>query len=189
MSALAPIINFHNRFFAGLERVTDGGLLGLLGRVVFALVLLIYFWNSAWGKIGDGPLGFLTMTDGAYFSILGEGVMTAYEYDKANVPLHLDAVVYFGTWMEFLLPLLIIIGLFTRLASIGMIGFVIVQSVVDIVAHGVDATTIGAWFDNQSGGVILDQRALWIFLFIVLIVKGGGWLSLDRLFSKRRAEL
>jgi putative oxidoreductase len=36
------------------------------------------------------------------------------------------AVVVAGTLAEFILPLLIVIGLFTRLAAFGMIGFVIV---------------------------------------------------------------
>ena len=49
-----------------------------------------------------------------------------------------------------------------------------------------DAQTIGAWFDRQSGSLIMDQRAFWIFLLVVLVLRGGGPLSLDRLLGLER---
>jgi len=55
---------------------------------------------------------------------------------------------------------------------------------VDIVFHKADAATIGAWFDNLSNAVILDQRALWVFLFAYLAIKGAGALSLDFLLRR-----
>lgn len=184
MNIVENLVSIHHRVFGILERLTVGWSLSLAARFVFAAVLLLYFWNSAWGKIGDGFFGFLVMQDGAYFSTLGEAVMTAYDFDTANVPFYLDAVVYFGTWMEFLLPLLITLGLFTRLAALGMVGFVTVQSIVDIAVHKVGATTIGALFDRDSASVILDQRALWMLLFLILIIKGGGLFSLDYLLLR-----
>ena len=45
-------------------------------------------------------------------------------------------VVTVGTYSEFLLPVLIVLGLFTRIAALGMIGFTLVQSFVDITWHG-----------------------------------------------------
>jgi len=184
MKIINTLISLHQRFFAALHRFTANWFLSLAARGVFAAVLLFYFWNSAWGKIGDGFFGFLVMQDGAYFATLGEAVMTAYDFDTANVPFYLDAVVYLGTWMEFLLPLLIILGLFTRLAALGMVGFVAVQSFVDIAIHKVDASAIGALFDRDSASVILDQRTLWMLLFLVLIVKGGGRFSVDTLLDR-----
>ncbi|MBL4599521.1 MAG: DoxX family protein, partial [Rhizobiaceae bacterium] len=85
---------------------------------------------------------------------------------------------------EFLLPLLVVIGLFTRIASLGMIGFILVQSYVDIVFHKADAETIGAWFDRDSSSLIMDQRLLWVFLLIVLVVKGAGTISIDTVIGK-----
>ena len=90
-----------------------------------------------------------------------------------------------GTWAEFILPLLIIIGLFTRLAALGMIGFVVVQSLTDIYGHnGTDIKTLGAWFDRFPDGVILDQRLFWVFLLSLLVVKGAGAVSVDALLRK-----
>ena len=67
-----------------------------------------------------------------------------------------------------------------------MIGFVLVQSLTDIFGHGAAA---GAWFDRASDAVILDQRAFWVFLLAVLVLKGAGPLSADRLLGVERARL
>jgi len=95
-----------------------------------------------------------------------------------------DIIVFAGTYAEFVLPILIVLGLFTRLAAFGIVGFIVVQSTVDIAFHGADAATIGAWFDHLSNAVILDQRALWVFLLVTLVVKGAGALSLDALLAR-----
>ena len=40
--------------------------------------------------------------------------------------------------------------------------------------------------DTRLDAVILDQRALWFFLLITLVIKGAGPLSLDRLLTRPR---
>ena len=168
-----------------VEGWLDGWFLGLFARVVFAAVLLVYYLNSFSTKVGDGVAGFFSLTDNAYFQILPT-VVEAYGYDASQVPFFpYDLIVIAGAYAEFLLPILIVLGLFTRLAALGMIGFIVVQSFVDIAFHGVDAATIGAWFDRLPDAVILDQRALWIFLLITLAVKGAGAVSLDWVLGKK----
>jgi putative oxidoreductase len=95
------------------------------------------------------------------------------------------AVVFAGTVAEFILPILIVIGLFTRLASLGMIGFVIVQSLTDLFGHGgiEHAETLGAWFDRIPDSLILDQRLFWVAILLILVMKGAGSLSADRLLK------
>jgi len=152
----------------------------LLGRIVFAAVLLRYFWASALTKLGDGPLGLFHPSVGAYAQIFPRQ-MEAVGYDTSQLGgLHWIIVVA-GTTAEFVLPLLIVLGLFTRLAALGMIGFVTVQSLTDLYGHGgiEHAETLGALFDRAPDGVILDQRLLWTYLLVVLVLKGGGWLALD----------
>jgi putative oxidoreductase len=95
-------------------------------------------------------------------------------------------VVLLGTYAEFILPAMIALGLFTRLASVGMIGFIGMMSVVDITGHNADATTVGAMFDRLPYGLIMDQRLLWVFLLLVLVIKGGGPISLDYILTKFR---
>ena len=171
----------HDRAFHCIEAGAEGWVLGLLARLVFAAVLLVYYLNSAATKVGDGIAGFFSISDNAYFQIVPK-VVEAHGYDATAVPFFpYDLIVVFGTYAEFLLPLLIVLGLLTRLAALGMIGFVLVQSYVDVTAHGADAETIGAWFDNLAGAAILDQRALWVFLLTTLAIKGAGRVSLDAL--------
>jgi putative oxidoreductase len=172
--------------FGLVETRLDGWFLGLLARLVFAAVLLVYYLNSARTKVGDGFAGFFSVGDNAYFQIL-PSVVEAYGFDVSQVPFFpYDIIVVAGTYAEFILPFLIVLGLFTRLAALGMIGFIVVQSFVDIAFHGADAKTIGSWFDRFADAAILDQRALWVFLLVTLVVKGAGAVSLDRLLAGTR---
>jgi len=184
---MKPLISFYNSAALGLER-QGAEVLPLLARLVFAAVLLLYFWASALTKLGPGLTGFLMPSDGAYIQIFPK-TTERFGYDFGQFGLFHWAVVTLGTWAEFVLPLLIVVGLLTRLAALGMIGFVLVQSVVDVVGHGVGGETLGAVFDRASGALIWDQRLLWVFLLLVLVVKGGGALSLDRVLGRSFAPI
>ena len=166
---------------APLDRLGDH-LLPLAARLVFAGVLLVYYWNSAATKLGDGLLGLVQPSSGGYVQIFPRA-MEAVGYDASQLTLFHTAVVLGGTWAEFILPTLIVLGLFTRLAAAGMIGFVAVQSLTDLFGHGGIAHegTLGAWSDRAADSLILDQRAFWVLALTTLVLKGGGWLALDRL--------
>lgn len=180
--------DLHESVFGGFQFALEDWLLGLLARLVFAGVLFFYFFNSAMTKIGEGALGFLTITDGAYVQMFPK-VMEEVSYDVSQIPFFpYTLIAYAGTYAEFILPVLIVIGLLTRLAALGMIGFVCVQSYVDIFGHGADEKTIGTWFDGASNAMIFDQRALWMFLFVYLVIRGAGAVSLDHLFASRRTS-
>jgi putative oxidoreductase len=159
-------------------------ILPTLARAIFAAVLLFYFWNSALTKIGPGPFGFLHPSVAAYAQIFPK-TMEGVGFDISKLGLFHWAVAVAGTMAEFILPALITIGLFTRLAALGMVGFVLMQSIVDIWGHGVSTATIGAWFDGPSDGTILDQRAFWLLGFAVMILMGAGPFSVDRLIFGR----
>lgn len=164
----------NNAIFA---RITDSGaswLMPTLARFTFAATLLWFFWYSALTKIGEGAFGILNPTFGAYAGIL--------PWRSEPYSFFDTAIVLLGMWAEFALPLLIVLGLFTRAASLAMIFFVGVLTLVDIFGHNVDATAIGAWFDGRAGSVIADQRLFWLLLLTTLVLKGAGPISLDRLF-------
>jgi putative oxidoreductase len=182
---MKPLILLYNRAANRLDAASPL-LLPLLARLVFAAVLLLYFWGSATTKLGPGLTGFLTPSDGAYIQIFPK-TTEAFGYDFSQFGAFHYIVVVAGTIAEFLLPLLIVIGLFTRLAALGMVGFIAVQSVVDVYGHGVSGDSLGALFDRASGALIWDQRLLWVFLLAVLVLKGGGALSIDR-FLRRKID-
>jgi len=164
LNALAPVI------------------LPTLARFIFAATLLFYFWNSAGTKWTSDPFG---IDIGAYIQIFPR-VFEAAGYDPGAMSAFNKIIIIAGTLAEYILPFLIVIGLLTRLAALGMIGFVAVQTYVDIVGHKVPAETIGAWFDGLPTGAILDQRAFWMIVLVTLVLKGAGPLSLDRILTKNR---
>jgi putative oxidoreductase len=167
-----------------INRIGDE-VLPLLARLVFAGVLLVYYWNSGLTKLGDGVLGVFNPSLGAYAQIFPKQ-MEAVGYDVSQLGLFHWAVVVAGTVAEFVLPLLILIGLLTRLSALGMIGFIVVQSLTDLFGHGAisDPAAFGAWFDRASDALILDQRAFWVLGLLILVFKGAGALSVDRLLFR-----
>lgn len=178
------MLALYDRLAGGLVRLSPA-LLPTLARATFAAVLLVYFWNSALTKLGPGPLGFLAPTDGAYIQIFPKA-LEAVGYDSSQLGLFYWAVAVAGTTAELVLPLLILVGLFTRLAALGMIGFILVQSLTDIYGHGVSGADLGRWFDGASDSLIADQRALWVSVLATLVLLGAGPLSLDRLLARGR---
>jgi putative oxidoreductase len=181
---MTAILDLYRNTAAGLARLSDEAL-PLIARFLFAAVLFGYFWSSGLTKLGDG---LFSPSTGAYAQIYPR-VFEAAGYDDSAMSGFQTLVVLAGTFAEFALPILIVIGLFTRLAALGMVGFVVVQSLTDIFGHKAGPETVGGWFDRISDATIMDQRALWVLLLLVLIGKGAGALSADRLLSGlRRAE-
>ena len=158
---MKPLISLHDAVFTRLEQAN--WLLPTLARFLFAAVLLVYFLNSGLTKIGDGLSGLWTPSVGAYAQIFPR-VLEEAGYDTDALGLFHRLVVLAGTWAEFILPALIVVGLLTR--------------------HGQDSA-LGAWFDRFPDAVIMDQRALWVLLLLILVIKGAGPLSFDRAFKRR----
>ncbi|WP_103334029.1 DoxX family membrane protein [Pseudotabrizicola formosa] len=158
-----------------LDRMAPA-LLPVLARLVFAAVLAGYFWASALTKLGPG---LLMPSTGAYAQIFPRA-FEAVGYDASQLGLWPRLVVLAGTGAEFLLPLLIIAGLLARLAALGMIGFILVQSLTDVIGHGVAGADLGAWFDRFADALILDQRVLWTLPLVVIVMMGAGPVSVDR---------
>ncbi|WP_415254897.1 DoxX family membrane protein [Sulfitobacter sp.] len=179
---MQQILNVYDGAAARLSR--QDWLLATLARLVFAAVLAVYFLNSGVTKLGDGAIGLLTPSAGAYIQIFPHAFANA-GYDTSALGLFHHAVVIAGIAAEFLLPVLIMVGLFTRFAALGMIGFVALQSATDVFGHG-QYDALGRWFDRIPDAAILDQRALWLLLLVTLLIKGAGPLSLDKLLVMMR---
>lgn len=177
MTFVVSLIEIYRQTVRQVEAMLDGWFLGLLARLVFLAVLLPYYINSALTKF-DGPF---LIADSAYYQIALPAVDAAGGDVSAVSIFPWGLMVLFGSYGEIILPLLLVAGLLTRIAALGMIGFIIVQTLTDVLVHNVDATTIGALFDRFPDSVILDQRLLWIFPLIFLVVRGAGLFSLDKL--------
>ncbi len=176
-SLIETITGLHDRVFGCLMAKTNGWFIGFAARLWFAAILLPYYFNSALTKVAGDSFP----SAGAFAQIL-PSIAEQYVYDTAAIPFfpwHL--IVIAGTIAEFVLPVLIVAGLFTRLSALAMIGFVGVQTIVDIVFHG---AVTGELFDGLPDQLI-DQRMLWAFILMILVVKGGGRISIDYILSRR----
>ncbi|MCV0425817.1 MAG: DoxX family protein [Roseibium sp.] len=184
-------VRLYTMVFGAIERITNGWFLGLAARFIFAAVLLQFFLNSAMTKIGGSIMNIFTPTAGAYAQMFPK-LMEQVSYDTSQIAFFpIGLLVLLGTWGEFALPVMVVVGLFTRFASLGMIVFIIVMTYVDITGHGADAQTIGALFDAKPYAIISDDRLLWIFLLLVPTLKGPGVVSLDWLLGSyyRKREM
>ena len=179
------LFKLHLLFFARLQALLGSWLPGLAARAIFASVLLVYFLKSAMAKLGPGVEGLIHPAAGAYAQIL-PGMMAQVGYDPARIDfLPYGLMVVVAIWAEFLLPILIVIGLFARLASLGMIVFIAAMTYVDIAGHHLARTTIGGFFDRAPDAAIADQRLLWIFPLLYLTIYGAGSFALDRVLARR----
>ena len=188
-STIRFLTGLHDRVFGFLERIGDNWLLGLIARFAFAAVLWFYFLNSAQTKVGEGIAGFFSISPGAYYQIALPAVEAAGGDVDAVAFFPWGLIVVMGTYAEFILPLLIVIGLFSRIAALGMIGFIAVQTLVDVTVHKIGAEAIGAWFDRVPDAVIADQRLLWLVPLMVISIKGPGALSVDSLLKKVQRQI
>lgn len=174
------MIKLHNAIFSGISRAE--WLLPTLARLVFAGTLLMYFWISGLTKLGDGFGGLINLSDSAYIQMFPNAV-EAVGYDTSQLEIWHSAIALAGTWGELVLPVFIVLGILTRISALGMIVFVLTQSIVDVWGHGITGKYLGAWFDKASGALILDQRAFWVLLLMILVIKGAGPISFDRALS------
>ena len=178
MDRLCRIADWYTVSVHRMERALAPWLPGLLARFVFAATLWLYFLNSALTKVEPGIAGFFMIRDSAYYQIALPAVEAA-GGDISALPAFWHLVVALGTYAEFLLPAMIVFGIMTRLSALGMTVFIAVQTLVDITVHQVGAETIGALFDRFPDSAILDQRLLWLFPLIYLIIYGPGMISVD----------
>lgn len=184
MSLINTLISLHHRIFSSLDNALSDWFLGLAARLIFSSALFFYYFNSGISKLGEGLFGLFNPSAAAYAQILPP-IAEAVLYDTSQIAFFpWTIIVIFGTIAEIILPLLILFGLVTRLASVAFIGFIAVQTYVDIAFHGIEAETIGAVFDQVHNSEILDYRLMWMLPLILLILKGPGKASLDYVLGK-----
>ena len=113
------------------------------------------FWRSGRTKVDEGS--WLSVSDTAKF---------LFEEEYKGVPLPPEFAAYMATYAEHLFPILLVIGLFTRLSALALLGMTMV---IQIFVYP------EAWW---------SVHMIWLALALVLIVRGGGSLSLDRLLTR-----
>lgn len=133
----------------GLGERIPASAVGLVARVGVASI----FWLSGRTKVD----GFLTVNDSAH-------MLFAEEYRVPLLPS--DVAAHLATYAEHLFPILLVLGLFTRLSALALLGMTMVIQVF---------VYPGAWSTHLS----------WAAILIYLVARGGGALSLDRALNLR----
>lgn len=123
------------------------------------LVLAGIFWRSGRTKVVEGT--WLSISDTTYY-------LFAEEY--AGVPLPSDLAAVLATVSEHLFPILLVLGLFTRMSALALLGMTMV---IQIFVYP------EAWWPVHS---------LWAALALVLIMLGGGSISLDAPLLRMRGR-
>lgn len=134
---------------ARLERWLPYGLISLVARIAIAAV----FFLSGRTKVE----GLLTITDGTFY-------LFAEEYRLPLIPP--DWAAHLATWSEHLFPILLVLGLLTRLSAAALLVMTLVIQV----------------FVYPSGW---PTHLLWAAVLLYLIRSGAGPVSLDRLLTTR----
>lgn len=130
---------------AAANRALPDALLGLMARFGIGAI----FWQSGRTKVD----GLLTLKPSTY-------TLFAEEYRVPVLPPELAA--HLATYAEHLFPILLVLGLFTRLSALALLGM---TAVIQIFVYP------DAWPTHLS----------WAALLVFLTARGGGALSVDRL--------
>lgn len=133
-----------NRLADILSRVISDSLLALSARFAMAGI----FFQSGRTKVD----GWLTLTDSAY-------ALFRDEYEVPLVPPEIAA--HLAAYAEHLFPLLLALGLCTRLSALALLGMTVVIQVF---------VYPDAWATHLS----------WAGLLLFLVGRGGGAMALDR---------
>ena len=133
-----------NRIAGLLTSLVSHGLLALAARVAVAAI----FFLSGRTKVD----GWLTVNDSAY----------ALFREEYKVPLlSPELAAHIATYAEHLFPILLVLGLFTRLSALALLGM---TAVIQIFVYP------DAWPTHLS----------WAALMLYLVGRGAGSVSLDR---------
>ena len=154
MSVIAATLSRYDAATRRLSGVVPESLLLAFVRVVLGGI----FWRSGQTKVEEGTWFQLTETTYELFRT---------EY--AGVPLPAEFAAVMANAAEHVLPALLLAGLFTRGAALGLFGMTLTIQVF---------VYPDAWWPEHS---------LWAALALVLVLRGGGLFSLDALLARRRA--
>ncbi|WP_339843442.1 DoxX family protein [uncultured Halopseudomonas sp.] len=126
-----------------------------LALLLTRVALAGVFWRSGRTKVEAETL--ITVKDSAY---------TLFEYEYTGLPLPAELATPLAAYAEHLFPILLVLGLATRFSAMSLL---IMTLVIQVFVYP------DAWWTTHS---------LWAAMALVLMVRGGGWLSLDTTWAR-----
>lgn len=134
------------RILVWLSGTVPESLMLLFVRITLASV----FWRSGRTKVVEGS--WLTISDSTY---------DLFREDYANVPLPPEFAALMSTIAEHAFPLLLVVGLMSRLSALALLGMTMVIQIFVFPE---------AWWSVHS---------LWVALALVIVVRGPGRIAVD----------
>jgi len=156
------MLSFINNKTEAIFRKIPESVILLVARFAIAAV----FWRSGQTKIEGFSLDLIAMKVELGLPRLAEstGFLFEYEYDLPLIPPMVAAIL--ATLAEHILPILILSGLFTRLAGFGI---AMMTLVIQLFVYP-DA---------------YPTHATWLAIALLLMYRGAGIFSLDHWLAKR----
>ncbi len=140
-------------------RLLDHSILSTLARLIFAGTLFIWLWNSAKTKVYSSRDGFSFFPrDGAFYSMFPKQIEAA-GGDVSQLGGIYQIIAFIGAYGEIILPILIIIGLFTRTAAFGMVIFIAVLTFVDVTGHQISKVHDDALAKAKTDLAAFNEKA------------------------------
>ena len=115
------------------------------------------FWRSGRTKVIEDT-----------WIMLSDNTVTLFENEYAGVPLPSEIAARLALGAEHLFPILLVLGLATRFSALALL---VMTFVIQIFVYP------EAWW---------QVHIIWVALALVLIVRGGGKLSLDNWIAARK---
>ena len=134
----------------------------LISRLAVATV----FWRSVQTKI----TGWEFLDQSWQFYNLSASTFMLFQYEYALPVLPYRFAAYAGTFAEFFLPILLLLGLGTRFAALGLL---VVTAIIQLLVFP------EAW----------PTHILWFAPLLYLLKHGGGVISIDYLFDGKNLKI
>lgn len=147
------MLKLYDRLVAAISGPGPESLVLLLVRIVLAGI----FWRSGRAKIEEGS--WLRISDGTW---------DLFRTEYSGVPLPPELATVMATGAEHLFPILLVLGLFTRVSALALLAMTMV---IQIFVYPEEWWTV---------------HSLWTALALVLIVRGAGSIAIDRTLADRR---
>ena len=150
---MSGLVNLHRRITGTLAGRVPESIALLLTRAALAGI----FWRSYQTKVEEGT--WLTISEVQYF---------IFENEFAGLPLSPQIAVPLATYSEFLFPILLVIGLASRLSAAALAGMALVIQIF-----------VFPTLDHFAGWAIMV-----LALAAFVITRGPGLFSLDALLGR-----
>ncbi|TRD11755.1 DoxX family protein [Erythrobacter insulae] len=142
---MSGIVTMYNRLVGLLSGTIVESIAQLFARIALAGI----FWRSYKTKVVEGT--WLKIDETQYF---------IFENEFSGLPIPTDLAVPMATYSEFLFPILLVLGLFTRFSALALMGMAVVIQlfVFPDAAHffgwAITVLALGAFLVSRGGGAI-----------------------------------